>query len=123
MGARAIRIALGGLGALLLAGACAGPSIDRRFDAFGERMAQLSAQVEQCQRQAGAIRDKDQREAKLEQWQAVMQMIVSARAGGSIAYLNEDAHALDRIEKQVEDVVAQCPELTGASSTASGSRR
>ena len=117
MGARAIRIALGAVGALLLAGACAGPSIDRRFEAFGERMAQLSAQVEQCQRQAAAIHDKDQREAKLGQWQAVMQMIVSARAGGAIAYLDEDAHALDRIEKQVEDVVAQCPELAGDSSS------
>ena len=111
MGVRAIR--WGWLGALLLAGACAGPSIDRRFEAFGERMAQLSAQVEQCQRRAAAIHDKDQREAELEQWQAVMQVIVSARAGGSLAYLNEDAHALERIEEQVESVVSSCPELTG----------
>lgn len=113
MQTRGMRIALGGVGALLLAGACAGPPIDRRFETFGERMAQISAQVEQCQRQAASIHDREQREAKLQQWQAVMQLIVSARAGGSIAYLNEDAHALDRIEKQVEDVVAQCPELSG----------
>ncbi len=120
MGERAIRA--GWWGALLLAGACAGPSIDRRFEVFGERMAQLSAQVEQCQRQAASIHDQEQREAKLEQWQAVMQLIVTARAGGSIAYLNEDAHALDRIEKQVEDVVAKCPELAGRPA-ANGSSR
>jgi hypothetical protein len=116
-----MQIALRGVGALLLAGACAGPSIDRRFDAFGERMAQLSAQVEQCQRQAASIHDETRREAKLEQWQAVMQLILSARAGGSIAYLNEDARALDRIEQQVEAVVAQCPELAGERSAANGS--
>ena len=111
MGARATRIALGAVGTLLLAGACAGPSIDRRFEAFSERMAQLSAQVEQCQRQAASMHDQTKREAKLEQWDAVMQVIILARAGGSFAYLNEDVRALERMEKQVEDLVAKCPEL------------
>ena len=96
---------------MFLAGACAGPPIDRRFDAFSERMAQLSAQVEQCQRQAVSIRDPSRREAKLQQWDAVMQMIVLARAAGATAYFCEDARALERIEKQVQDVVANCPEL------------
>jgi len=120
MGARAIRGVCGGLAALLLAGACAGPSIDRRFDQFGERMAQLSAQVEACQRQATTIRDASRREAKLQQWDAVMQMIVLARAAGAGAYFSEDVQALQRIEKQVEDVIAKCPELTGAGPAANG---
>jgi hypothetical protein len=110
------------LGALLLAGACAGPPIDRRFDQFGERMAQLSAQVEECERQAVSIRDQSRREAKLQQWEAVMQVIILARAAGAIAYFNEDARALERIEKQVEGVVAQCPELADERSAANGSR-
>jgi hypothetical protein len=101
------------LGALLLAGACASPSIDGRFESFEERMAEISAQVEYHQRQAMGIKDEAQRETKLAQWQAVMQLIVSARAGGAIAYLNEDFRSLERIQEQVERTVSSCPEFAG----------
>jgi hypothetical protein len=96
--------------AALLAAACAGVSIDQRYEAFEGRMADLTQQAEQGQARAAALGDTAQRETRLAQWQSVLQMLAMARTTGALAYLNENADSLARIEEQVAAVVESCAE-------------
>src|SRR5688572_22724716 len=95
-------------GALLLAASCAAPSIDRRYEDFATRLVALTEEANRGQAQAAELADGAVRDAKLAEWQAVHMALVSARAAGALAYLNEDFASLARLEQQAALVVASC---------------
>lgn len=109
------------LAAALLVSACAGVSIDERYDAFEGRLADLTQQAERGQARAAALADTAERETRLAQWESVLQVLAMARATGALAYLNENAATLASLEEQVEALVARCAEAPGREP--SGSKR
>lgn len=95
----------------LLALACAAPLSEQHYAEFNARIDALTAQVEGRQRAAVQLPDAAEREDELARLQAVLQVLLLSKAGGALAYMDQDAATLARIEDHVDALLAACPDL------------
>ena len=101
-----------GLASCLIAlASCMAPLSEQRYAQFSARLDALCARVEGWQQEASKRPAGSARDDELAQCQAVLQVLLLAKAGGAVAYLDDDAAALERIEDLVDASLASCPEL------------
>jgi len=88
------------------AAGCAAPLDGRRFEAFEAEVDAGIEEVRVLQDRAAALPASDGRDDELLRLEAAMRVLHLVRAGGAVAYLDDDAAALRRLEARVDETLS-----------------